>query len=193
MSCRLRLNALCAALLVVSAADLAAQQTATIAGRVSEDRGAGVAGAQVVLTHELSGAQSGALSASDGTYRVEGVRPGGPYTVTVIMIGYGRRSATGISLVAGQSMALDFSLSQEAIAFDALEVFATRAQDRQTPVAFTDVSKAQIQNQLGSRDLPLVLNTTPSVYATAQGGGAGDARINVRGFNQRNTAVMING
>jgi hypothetical protein len=37
------------------------------------------------------------------------------------------------------------------------------------------------------------LNTTPSVYATHQGGGAGDARINVRGFNQRNVAVMING
>ena len=38
-----------------------------------------------------------------------------------------------------------------------------------------------------------MLNVTPSVYSTAQGGGAGDARINVRGFNQRNTAVMING
>ena len=30
------------------------------------------------------------------------------------------------------------------------------------------------------------------VYATQQG-GAGDARINVRGFNPRNVAVMING
>ena len=34
----------------------------------------------------------------------------------------------------------------------------------------------------------------PNVYAaTNQGGGAGDARINVRGFNQRNVAIMING
>ena len=39
----------------------------------------------------------------------------------------------------------------------------------------------------------MILNTTPSVYATQQGGGAGDARINIRGFNQRNIAVMING
>ena len=39
----------------------------------------------------------------------------------------------------------------------------------------------------------MALNTTPSVYAAQQGGGAGDARINVRGFNQRNVAVMING
>ena len=47
--------------------------------------------------------------------------------------------------------------------------------------------------RLGSQDIPMALNTTPSVYATMQGGGAGDARINVRGFNQRNVAVMING
>ena len=39
----------------------------------------------------------------------------------------------------------------------------------------------------------MVLNVTPSVYASAQGGGAGDARINVRGFSQRNTAIMVNG
>ena len=40
--------------------------------------------------------------------------------------------------------------------------------------------------RLGSQDIPMILNTTPSVYATQQGGGAGDARINIRGFNQRN-------
>jgi len=50
-----------------------------------------------------------------------------------------------------------------------------------------------MEARLGSQDIPMILNTTPSVYATGQGGGAGDARINVRGFNQRNVAVMING
>jgi len=38
-----------------------------------------------------------------------------------------------------------------------------------------------------------VLNLTPGVYATQMGGGAGDSRINVRGFDPRNTALMING
>ncbi len=31
------------------------------------------------------------------------------------------------------------------------------------------------------------------MYATKAGGGFGDSRINIRGFDQRNTAVMING
>jgi hypothetical protein len=39
----------------------------------------------------------------------------------------------------------------------------------------------------------MVLNSTPGVYATQQGGGDGDARINIRGFNQRNVAVMLDG
>ena len=73
-----------------------------------------------------------------------------------------------------------------------LEVLASRA-DEKTPVAYTNVTKAEMEFRLGSQDIPMALNTTPSVYATQQGGGAGDARINVRGFNQRNIAVMING
>ena len=39
----------------------------------------------------------------------------------------------------------------------------------------------------------MIMNMTPSVYATPQGGGAGDARMVVRGFNQSNVAIMING
>jgi hypothetical protein len=39
----------------------------------------------------------------------------------------------------------------------------------------------------------MILNETPGVYASMQGGGSGDSRVNVRGFNQRNVAVMING
>lgn len=109
------------------------------------------------------------------------------------MIGYGLQAVDDVTLESGQTRTIDFRLSQEAVAIDAIEVFASRATPRKTPVAFTDVSKVEIQNRLGSRDLPLVLNVTPSVYSTPQGGGAGDARVNVRGFSQRNTAVMING
>ncbi|MCK4312159.1 MAG: TonB-dependent receptor plug domain-containing protein, partial [Candidatus Cloacimonetes bacterium] len=72
-------------------------------------------------------------------------------------------------------------------------VVSERAKERKTPVAFTDMDKKEMDGMLGSRDIPLVLTTTPSVYATDQGGGAGDADLNIRGFNQRNVAIMING
>lgn len=44
-----------------------------------------------------------------------------------------------------------------------------------------------------SQDIPLVLNSTPSVYASADSGGAGDARLNIRGFDPRNISILING
>jgi hypothetical protein len=172
---------------------LSAQSTASLVGRVTDDNGAGVSGVQVVVTNQNSGTQNGALSQSDGRFTVVGLRAGGPYRVEARMIGYGLEAVDDVMLSAGETRTIDFRLTQEAVAIDAIEVFATRAIERKTPVAYTDVPKVQIQNQLGSQDLPMVLNVTPSVYATMQGGGAGDARINVRGFDQKNTAVMING
>jgi len=88
---------------------------------------------------------------------------------------------------------IDVELKLQSVELSEIFVVADRARERETPVAFSDIDKKQIEEQLGSRDIPLVLNSTPGVYATQQGGGAGDARINIRGFNQRNVAVMING
>ena len=70
---------------------------------------------------------------------------------------------------------------------------ADLAKDRKTPVAVSTIKEAQIIDKLGNQEFPEILNTTPSVYATKGGGGFGDSRINVRGFDQKNTAVMING
>ncbi len=67
------------------------------------------------------------------------------------------------------------------------------AKDRETPVAVSTVMASEIQEKIGSQELPEILKATPSIYATKTGGGFGDGRINVRGFDSRNTAIMING
>lgn len=67
------------------------------------------------------------------------------------------------------------------------------AKDRKTPVAVSTIKAAEIQEKLGTQEFPEILKNTPSVYATKSGGGFGDSRINIRGFDQKNIAVMING
>jgi hypothetical protein len=67
------------------------------------------------------------------------------------------------------------------------------AKDRKTPVAVSTIKASEIKEKLGSQEFPEILKNTPSVYATKSGGGFGDSRINVRGFDQKNIAVMING
>ncbi len=67
------------------------------------------------------------------------------------------------------------------------------AKERETPVAVSTIRASEIVERLGNQELPELLNATPSVYATKSGGGFGDSRINIRGFDQVNTAVLING
>ena len=176
--------------LLPAALPLSAQESASVTGTVTAE-GSGVGSAQVVLSQSATGAQYGGLTNDSGRYNIVGI-PAGSYEMSVQVIGFGTESQQ-VTLSAGGTAMFDFTLTSTAVALGGIEVLAERAEERRTPVAFTDVTKGEIQNQLGSRDLPLVLDLTPSVYSTAQGGGAGDARINVRGFNQRNTAVMING
>ncbi len=177
-------------ILLAFALPLSAQQMGTVTGTVTAE-GAGVAGARVVLSHTETGAEYGGLTTADGRYAVLNV-PAGTYNLVINMIGFSADDEE-VSVMSGETTTHDVAMVPSALSLGSLEVLSERAEARRTPVAFTDVSKAQIQAQLGSRDLPLVLNVTPSVYSTVQGGGAGDARVNVRGFSQRNTAVMING
>ena len=152
----------------------------TVSGTVTDaSNGEALAGANVVV----DGTNLGAAADANGGYTISNVPNGA--TLTASMIGYTDASATATTTV-------NFSLTGSVIEMSGLEVLASRAGEK-TPVAYTNVSKADMDVRLGSQDIPMALNTTPSVYATQQGGGAGDARINVRGFNQRNVAVMING
>ena len=67
------------------------------------------------------------------------------------------------------------------------------AKERKTPVAISTIRGAEIQQKLGNREFPEIAKATPSVYVTKTGGGYGDGRINIRGFDNTNIAVIING
>jgi hypothetical protein len=157
----------------------------TVTGTVTDaSTGDGLAGANVVV----GGTSMGAAADEDGYFVIENV-PDGTYTLTASVIGYHTESMT--VTLPGASM-VDFVLEATALELSALEVFASRA-TRNTPVAYSNIDKEDLELRLGSQDIPMALNFTPSVYATMQGGGAGDARMNVRGFHQTNVSVMLNG
>jgi hypothetical protein len=158
----------------------------TVSGVVTDaETGDALPGANVVV----EGTTFGTATDQNGRYSLS--VPSGTHTFTASFIGYD--DAEAVVTVRNAAVTLNFALDFTSQQLEALEVFASRAVERKTPVAFTNVDKVQVQRELASRDVPMVLNTTPSVYATMQGGGAGDARVNVRGFNQRNVAIMING
>jgi len=159
-------------------------ETFTITGKVTDgSTGEPLIGANVFLL----GTSWGAASDADGNYSI--VAEQGSYTISCSYIGY-EKVEQEIELMGDLTM--NFSLKDYQFTLS-VTVFSDRVKERETPVAYTNIDKEDMKFNLGSRDIPLIMNTTPSVFATDQGGGAGDARINVRGFNQRNIGIMING
>ena len=155
----------------------------SVIGNVSGE-GQPLVGANVVI----EGTELGGVTDENGNFLID--VPAGDLDITASFIGY--KPQTLSVKVEEEVASVNFVLELDALILTDIEVLASRA-DKSTPVAYTNVSKEEMEIRLGSQDIPMILNTTPSVYATQQGGGAGDARINVRGFNQRNVAVMING
>jgi len=158
-------------------------QTGVIRGSISDtDTKEPLVGAYV-----LYGDNQGTTADYDGNYNLE--IPYGVYQLKVTYIGY----EPILKTVTLNKSILELNFRLETILMSEAQVVADVARERETPVAFTNVLPAQIQEELGSQDLPMILNSTPGVYATQQGGGDGDARITIRGFDQTNVAVMLDG
>ncbi len=65
--------------------------------------------------------------------------------------------------------------------------------DRSTPVSYSSIEPEILENKLGNQEFPVVLKSTPSIYVTKTGGGFGDSRVALRGFDTDNIGVLING
>ncbi|WP_334124082.1 TonB-dependent receptor [Empedobacter brevis] len=67
------------------------------------------------------------------------------------------------------------------------------ADDRKTPIAATTITKEVIEQKVGANDITQAFVNTPSIYVAGQSGGFGDSRVITRGFDQSNTAFLLNG
>ena len=174
-------NLLFVAVLFISASVLG---QAKITGEVVDETNQPLPGASIVV----KGTTNGTSTDFDGKFTLQAEANSG--TIVISFIGF-------------QSKEVSFSSSngklgtiqlQEDDSLDEIILTATSfAIDRKTPVAVSTLKSADIERKLGSQEFPEVLKSTPGVYATKSGGGFGDGRINLRGFNSENVAVMING
>ena len=168
--------------------DIAAQNS-SLNGNVSESLTKGVVvGAKIALKNE-GGQVYLTRSNIDCQYNFNNLKQG-IYSATVTMLSFDTLSIE-LDIKSGQN-SHNFIVGggQE---LEEVQVIGNQAIDSKTPVAVTRISTKQIAEELGSQDLPMILNSTPGVHATQQGGGDGDARITIRGFDQRNVGVMIDG
>lgn len=86
-----------------------------------------------------------------------------------------------------------FRLKQRAIMGDEVIISATRATER-TPVTFQNIEQEEIEKINLGQDIPVLLESTPSVVTTSDAGaGIGYTGLRVRGTGLQRINVTING
>jgi len=159
-------------------------QKQTVSGVIKDSyTGETVVGANVLL----KGTTTGTSTDIDGKFSLQLAK--GKYTLQISYVGFLPLSEDIV--VADKPLNLTFNL--KTITLNEVTVTGDVARSRETPVAFTTILPARLEERLSGQDIPMILNKTPGVYATQQGGGDGDARITIRGFNQRNVGVLLDG
>jgi outer membrane cobalamin receptor len=144
-------------------------------------------GASVVLEGTTTGTvtdENGKFSFSVST---------GSKSLKVSYIGYEAKEMI-VRVSEGKTIDLgNVSLASAEVGLDEVRVFASIGVQRKTPVAISTIDASLVVEKIGTQEFPEMLQTTPGIYATKEGGGYGDSRFNLRGFSSPNVAVMING
>jgi len=157
----------------------------TLTGKITDKEGEVLPGVNIME----KGTTNGTITDMDGNFSLKVTQNAG--TIVVSFIGYSKKE---ISYDLSKSNSIEtIKLEPEDIGLAEVNILASVAVDRQTPVAVSSIKPQLIEEKLGTQEFPEILKSTPSVYVTRTGGGYGDARINLRGFDSRNVAVMING
>ncbi len=132
---------------------------------------------------------SGTVTDIDGSYSLE--LDNGEYTIQFSYVSFATQDID-VNLQGNQTLDVAMGSSANTVLTEVV-VTADIAIERETPVAFSNIPSIKIEEELAAQDIPMLLNSTPGAYATESGGGDGDARISIRGFDQRYVAVMLNG
>lgn len=164
-------------------------QTGGVKGKiVDQETGESMIGVTVLI----QGTSKGGITDLNGAFAIEGIKQG-KQLLEISYIGYENYSQE-VSIESGKVTDIGtVKIIAEATGLQEVEVFADMVDDRKTPVAVSNISAIELNQQLGGMQLPEILNSTPGVYATPGSGAFADARINIRGFDQTEVLFMING
>lgn len=167
----------------------AAFSQATVTGTVIDSESKSpLSGANIIET----GTTNGAITDFDGNFTLE--TSGKTGTLTISYVGYNIQKIqfNGTANLGNVEITVDADALEEVVIVG--KGIIDMAKDRQTPIAVSTISSAEIQAKaVGNVEFPEVMKSTPSVYVANQAGGFGDSQMFLRGFDQTNTAFLLNG
>ena len=130
-------------LLVAAGAFAQTATTATIRGKVTNDAGNALANAEINAVSAQTGFVSTVHSRSDGTYSLEGLRPG-TYNIVVAAQGFEPKSQD-VTVLVGQNLEMNLVLSATAVLRESITVVGTQAVETKTSEVATNVTRQEIE------------------------------------------------
>lgn len=176
--------------LIATAAYSQGSTTSALGGKVTDNVGEPLPGANVVAIHMPSGTKYGATTDFEGFYRISNMRTGGPYKITVSYVGFQNFDKEGEYLQLGQTGRVNVQLQESATELDAVVVTGVSGGvfNSGKTGAETIINKNQINN------LPaLSRNIADFARLTPQAQLRGDDIISIAGQNNRYNAIYIDG
>lgn len=143
-----RMRSFLSAIMLVIAVTVNAQvTTATIAGKVTDTNKEAIIGATVQAVHVPSGTMYGAITNVDGRYTIQGMRSGGPYTVSITYIGFQTQVFKEVTLQLGEVYNIDAQMGESSELLQEVVVTAQKTKfSTEKTGATTNISNTQIVN-----------------------------------------------
>jgi len=160
--------------------------TSSLSGSVRDEQEA-LIGATVLAVHTPSGTQYGTSVATNGSYNINNMRVGGPYTVTVSFVGYAPKVINDIYLRLGETYVLNVVMDAGETALTEIIISGKAGVDVDKTGATTNISKAQIQSMPTiSRSISDMTRLTPQSNGNSFAGRDGrynNVQIDGANFN----------
>lgn len=176
--------------LLTSVVAMAQVTTSNVSGKVTDANGEPLVGATVIALHTPSGTEYYAVANSNGEYRLANIRPGGPYTITVEMLGYRTLERQGVTASLAETLTYNVQMVEESQSMETIVVLADGPNSNMRTAnagAVTAVSREAIANTPSlSRSMNDIMRLSPQSMTTGSGFAVG-------GGNYRQSFVTVDG
>ncbi len=161
--------------------------TASLGGSITNQEGETLIGVNVTAIHTPTGTFYGSSSDALGNYRMDNMKVGGPYSVTISYVGYGDVVGSNIFLRLGEKYSFNAQMGEGALQLDEVVVYAKAGSVGKNSGSSTQISTEDIEDvPTLNRNITDYLRLTPQASTTGSG-------ISFAGTNNRFNAIYVDG